>query len=126
MNLQDSDKGGRPPFVATKEMRQRVSVAASGGMSHRDIAEALGICRNTLEKNFAAELSSGACERRMEVLQAMFKAAKQGKVAAAKVFLGGGVDAPGKKEQQQAEAKVAQAGSEWEGILKPALSLVKS
>lgn len=110
-------------------MRRKVAVAAGGGMSHEEIAVALGISRNTLTKHFDAELSMGACARRMDVLEAMFKAAKGGNVTAQKAYVATvpkfSVPAPeqpkppktGKKEQAQAEATTAQVGSDWESLL---------
>ena len=67
-------------------MRQKVAIAAGGGMAHESIALALGIARNTLEKHFAHELSAGAYQKRLDVLLAMHAAAKKGNVAAAKVY----------------------------------------
>ena len=117
-------------------MRRRVSIAAGGGMSHEEIAIGLGIARGTLEKHFELELSEGAYKRRLEVLNAMHRSALKGNVAAQKAFLAmsPALAAPpatkdpakepalGKKEQAQAEAKVAAVGTEWGGLLKPAAS----
>lgn len=66
-----------------------MSVLAGARYSHQAIAAALGISRNTLEKVFRAELTSGAARRRMEVLDAMLRAAKRGNVSAMKAFLKG-------------------------------------
>lgn len=100
-------------------------------MAHEEIAIALGISRNTLEKHFQWELSIGAHQCRAEVLEAMYRTAKKGVVAAQKAYVQMGVpvaappvenDTPepaklGKKEQQQADAKVAQVGTDWETLL---------
>lgn len=99
-------------------------------MSHEHIAIALGVSRNTLEKHFERELSVGAIERRLEVIQAMHAAAKKGSVAAAKLYTGNGMElaappAPrspaeppkGKKEAANEAAKTSQAGTGWEGLL---------
>lgn len=112
-------------------MRNAVAAAAGGGMAHEDMAVALGIARNTLEKHFEAELSVGAFKKRMEVLSAMHRAAKGGNVAAQKAYLqlqpkasAPPVPAPapdakvsGKKEQANADAKTAAVGSDWESLL---------
>jgi hypothetical protein len=104
-------------------------------MSHEDIALALGISRNTLERYFANELSVGASSKRMDAMEGLHRAAKKGNVAAAKQYLSGTMrtappppphpsqartEPPGKKEQAQAAAKTAQHGTEWEDLLKPA------
>ena len=126
---------GRPPFVPTAAQRRRVSIAAGGGMRHVDIATALGISRETLEKYFEAELSAGALERRMEVLQALHAAAKKGSSSAARAYLqheatpavppAPKAEAPakteplGKKAQAQADAATAARGTEWDSLLAP-------
>lgn len=111
-------------------------------MSHEQIALALGISRNTLEKHFEVELSTGAYQRRMEVLVALHAAAKKGNVSAAKAYAGATPQflppaefaaapspvsepeareatqpAKGKKERQHEEATVAQVGTDWEHLL---------
>jgi hypothetical protein len=66
-----------------------VSIAAGGGMTHEDIATALGISRETLRKHYRQELSIEAQKRRMEVLEAVFTTAKKkGTSAAARAYLG--------------------------------------
>ncbi|MDN8617860.1 hypothetical protein [Variovorax ginsengisoli] len=130
----------RPPFKPTAAHRLRVSVAAAGGMAHEEIALALGVARNTLEKHFGLELSTVAHQRRMEVLVAQFRAAKKGNVAAQKAFLQNSpaLAAPpvtkaageakkvaplGKKEQAQADAVGAATNTEWAELLRPAAPL---
>lgn len=140
---------GRPAHVPTPALRRKVSVAAGGGMRHLDIAIALGISRETLEKHYQAELSGGATLRRLEVLAALHTAAtKKGSSSAAKAYLlhqpelavpplpeGETASAPaqpaapaaapapaaklGKKEQAQADAVTAAVGTEWGPLLKP-------
>lgn len=127
--MTDESKGGRPPFKPSATHRRKVSIAAGAGMSHEEIALGMGISRNTLEKYFEHELSVGAYQRKLETLDALHKAAKKGNVAAIKAYnaMTPRAAAPplepekqkpvGKKEQQQAEALVAQKGTEWEEIL---------
>lgn len=103
-------------------------------MSHEEIAVALNISRNTLEKHFSVELSIGGAQRRMEVLNAMVAAAKKGNVTAQKAYLAfvpksaappappaeppaPKVAAKGKKVIAQEEAIVAQQGTEWDNLL---------
>lgn len=123
----------RPPFKPTAVQRSHVAIAAAGGMAHEEIAQALGIVRNTLEKHFSIELSTGAHKRRLGWLVAMDKAARGGNVAAQKALLstvptplapplptGQPTEKPvklGKKEQANADAVGAQAGTEWNDLL---------
>jgi hypothetical protein len=102
-------------------------------MSHEEIALALGIARNTLEKHFAWELSFGAYLRRAEVLESMHAAAGKGNVTAQRAYLecdptlaAPPADAEvlaekapkrGKKEQATVDAVVAQKGTDWDGLL---------
>ena len=112
-------------------------------MRHDDIAIAIGICRDTLAKHFELELSAGAAARRMEVLGALYLAAKKGSSSAAKAFLAAdptlgvpplpaaapapakaeAAPAPvaaaklGKKDQAQADAQTAAEGTEWAALL---------
>lgn len=101
-------------------------------MSHEEIAVALGLHRHTLEKHYAAELSSGALGRRMEVLDAMARTALKGNVSAQKSFLAmtPTLAAPpvepekpvGKKEQANADAITAASGTDWADLLPPGVT----
>lgn len=140
--LRRNQNMARPTFKPTAAQRQRVAVSAAGGMAHEEIALALGIARNTLEKHFEVELSTGAHQRRMEVLMAQFRAAKKGNVAAQKAFLqntpalavpplpkpeaGEPKKVPiGKKEQAQADAVTAATGTDWAHLLKPTTTAIQ-
>ena len=131
-NSAPAGKAGRPPFKPTPAMKKRVAVAAGAGMSHEEIALALGICRNTLQKYFEHELSIGAYQRRLDVLNAMYGAAVKGNVAAQKAFVAmvPTAAAPpqepekplGKKEQANADARTAATGTDWADLLPPGVS----
>lgn len=128
----------RPEFKVTDALRRQVAIAAGGGMSHEEIAIALGCARNTLEKHFEAELGEGALKRRFDVMQALYRAAtgkaKRVNVTAAKLYLATPVipapppekpdgDAPkeklGKKEQAERDARTAAEGTQWGDLLNP-------
>lgn len=130
-------KAGQPPHVPTPALRKKVAAAAGGGMHHEEIALGLGISKTTLEKYYAYEISTGAYAKRLEVLNAMHRAAKKGNVAAQKAYLAldpklavpplqtdGAAPEPkapvvGKKEQAAADAVTAGQGDEWGDILRP-------
>lgn len=98
-------------------------------MPHEEIALAFGVSLPTLKKHLSTELSTGAHQRRMDVLDALHSAAvNKGNAAAAKAYLGAVPQAAapdpdpeqeplGKKAQAHEAAKTAQAGTGWEGIL---------
>lgn len=135
--IKNSKRGGRPEFRPTEAMKRKVAIAAGAGMSHEEIALGLGIARGTLGKHFELELSTGAYEKRLEVLDAMHRTAKKGNVAAQKAYMqltprasappapeGGSEPAPapkplGKKDQANADAVTAAVNTEWESLLKP-------
>ena len=52
-----------------------MTLAAALGQPHEDIAQMLGISRNTLEKHFGAELSVGALRANLKVGSNLFKIA---------------------------------------------------
>jgi len=128
----------RPSFKPTAAQRRQVAIAAGGGMSHEEIALGMGISRNTLEKHFNNELSTGAYAKRLEVLQAMHAAAKKGNMTAARAYLAADPKlfappvqaeptksteevkkvAVGKKEQANIDAVSAAVGTEWSELLK--------
>lgn len=77
-------KRGRPAFKPTAKQRRSVEQMISVGESHNTIAHALGIDDDTLRKHFQKELTHGASKRRQEVLEILYKAARNGNVSAAK------------------------------------------
>lgn len=129
--------GGRPAFQPTATMRRRVAVCAGGGMSHETIATALGISIPTLRKHFETELTAGAHDKRMQLVEKLHAAALKGNASAIKAYLSMSPEyivppkpkadaqppapAPalpeGKKAQQAAHAVVAQNGTDWEALL---------
>lgn len=110
------------------------------------MATLLRIDRKTLRKVFKEELTSGALERRTEVIEGLHKSAKSGNVSAQKAFaaltprlgvteLPPQVEQPkseepqpkqpklGKKEQADIDAISAAHGTEWEDLLPDSASL---
>lgn len=87
-------KGGRPSFKPTAEQRELVKQLAGLGTRHEDVclfikrADGKPICRVTLTKYFAEELSTGKAEANAKVSNSLFKMATQdGNVAAAIFWL---------------------------------------
>ena len=124
----------RPEHKPTAATRRRVEIGAGGGMPHESIAQALKIDAKTLRKHYSAELASGANLRRMQVLETLFTQARKGSTSAARAYLQHVPEfealapaepakpAPkseplGKKAQANADAKDAQVGTGWDGLL---------
>lgn len=135
-------KRGRPPFKPTAAMRRKVAAATAGGIPQESIALAIGCTAPTLRKHFANELTIGAAAQRVDAMDALFRKAKGGNVAACKAVLvlqaarapvgvtpkAQGASAPaaapapkplklGKKEQAQHDAGAAAQGTPWENTL---------
>lgn len=138
---------GRPEWEPTAAQRRQIAIWAGAGMSLEAMASALGISTPTLRKHCATELSTGANQRRAEVLESLFRQAKKGSVTAAKAYLaaspefvvppGAGSEIPvgssatpapsvipqtpakplGKKEQANRDAVTAHEGTPWAGVL---------
>lgn len=104
-------------------------------MLHEEIAIALGISPPTLRKHFELELSTGALQRRMGVIQAMYDLAIKGNVAAQRAYMATTpmpaapptadpdpvkpAEPLGKKAQANVDAVTAQVGTDWESLLRP-------
>ena len=70
----------RPRFKATAEQRKIVKSMAAVGLTHEQIAIAIGIrSPKTLRKHFRKELSNGAAEASASVSAVAFEMAKSGK-----------------------------------------------
>lgn len=77
-------KRGRRPFKVTLAMRRKVTELISVGMTHDDIARAIGCSTPTLDKNFPEELKTGASVRRAETIALLYKNARSGNLGAQK------------------------------------------
>lgn len=80
-------KLGRPAHVPTARTRTTVAIAAGAGMRHADIAAAVGLGRSALERHYAVELRNGAAAKRLEVIVALYQAARRGRTTAVKAYL---------------------------------------
>ena len=72
----------RPTFKPTADQRERVMLTSYIGMAKIDIAAALGIDPDTLNKHFARELLHGPEIIRQQILAAVTAEAIKGKKAA--------------------------------------------
>lgn len=120
--------GGKEKHRVTQGNRDLVAIAAGAGMPHTEIAQGLGIARNTLERWYGKELKEGAYARRLLVISAMYHAATGAKpnVTAGKAYMAlvpkdvlpkpsrKRKEVPlGKKEQAQVDARSSAHGTDW-------------
>jgi hypothetical protein len=74
--------GGRPPFEATAQQRNQVTMLAACGTRHEIIARHFGIDRKTLRKHFKAELKEGRVDANALVAKSLFASAINGNIVA--------------------------------------------
>lgn len=120
---------GRPEYVPTDELREKVQVLRAQGMSKEAIAVALDISTETLTKHFSLELECAVAKKTADVMMARFRSAIGGSVPAQNKFLelAGAVPPQpkkpprtpklGKKEQADVDAQAAPGDSDWGSIL---------
>ena len=75
---------GRPRFKPTPKQRERVKLLKADGWSNERIAAQLGVDPGTLAAAFANEIQFGADAKRLELIEAMERAAKKGNASAGK------------------------------------------
>jgi hypothetical protein len=73
--IEAAELRGGNSFRPTKHQRGLVKLAAALGQPHEDIAQMLGISRNTLEKHLGEELRLGALHAKLKVGSNLFKIA---------------------------------------------------
>lgn len=74
----------RPRFQPTTKQRERVKLLKADGWSNERIAVQLGIDPATLAIHFKSEIEFGADAKRIELIEAMERAAKKGNASAGK------------------------------------------
>jgi hypothetical protein len=74
----------RLTFKPTKADRETAEVGAFLGVAEAEVAERIGIARNTLRQHFSSELEHGRTRKLFEVANLLFDAARAGNVAAMK------------------------------------------
>lgn len=75
---------GRPRFQPTAKQRERVKLLKADGWSNERIAAQIGIAHDTLAAAFKSEIEFGADAKRIELIEAMERAAKKGNASAGK------------------------------------------
>lgn len=120
-------KPGRPAYKPDDKTRAQVKMLAAMGVPDYDIAKVVGVSGPTLRKHFMAELETGHITANAQVAQSLFNQAtnkEKPNVAAAIFWLKcraqwreDGQEEPGKKEAREVLSRVADKGTEWEGLL---------
>lgn len=120
-------KMGRKPHERDEKTAQQIKSLAGMGVPDFDIAKVVKMSGPTMRKYYMAELETGHIEANAKVAQSLFKQATNGEkpnVAAAIFWLkcragwreDQGED-QGKKEMRETLARVADKGTEWEGLI---------
>ena len=116
---------GRPKFNPTDAQRAQVKTMTAYGIQQTDVALVIGCDPKTLRLYFQTELETGGIEANAKVAQSLFKRATDGvgkEAVTACIFWlkcrAGWRDQPvdlsvGKKDQAQAAADTAGAGTDW-------------
>lgn len=121
---------GRPPHVRTELFARQVQAMSGYGLSVLEIAKVIGLSEPTLRKHYFAELENGHLIANTKVAESLFKMATHAtkpNVAAAIFWAKARMrwkDRPedqggelGKKEAAELLGRVAEKGSEWDGLL---------
>ncbi|MEP6827937.1 MAG: hypothetical protein ABJA10_07665 [Aestuariivirga sp.] len=130
---QPKNKGGRPKFEVTPEMRNNVELLSGACLSYDKIAIVVGCSEKTLRTKFKRELSRGSAKLEALCVGTQIKALSAGGTAAlrASEFLlhtrfGWSRYAPppvqkvpelGKKEQREVSAHTGFEGTRWADIV---------
>lgn len=121
---------GRPPLGRDDKTAKQVQAMTGYGLSEWEIAKVVGMSAPTLRKYYAPELENGHLIANAKVAESLFKMAThptKPHVAAAIFWCKARMrwkDRPeldggelGKKEAAEILGKVAEKGSDWEGLL---------
>lgn len=82
-----SRKRGRPAYQPTVEQRKTVEQMKFVGESDATIARALGMDVDTMRRHFDDELADGYAQRRAELVNILFDAARAKKIAAVNALI---------------------------------------
>jgi transposase len=112
----------KPTRRVTITKAKSVAILAAVGMTEREISIATGIARDELAERYADAMEAGPARIRLEILQALYRAALNGSVPAMRYFLRStpavaAASRLGKKAAAQLAAPNAQAGTDWEVVM---------
>jgi len=120
-------KMGRKPYEPDERTRAQVKTLAGMGVPDYEIAKVIGLSGPTMRKYYMAELETGHIEANARVAQSLYAQATsktKPSVAAAIFWLkcrAGWREEPGDEAGKKATAallsKVADKGTDWEGLL---------
>lgn len=119
-------KTGRRAYKPDDKTRAQVKMLAAMGVPDFDIAKVIGISSPTMRKYYMVELETGHIEANAQVAQSLFKQATnkdKPNVSAAIFWLKcragwrEDVEDSSKKEARELLSKVADKGTDWEGLL---------
>lgn len=128
MNHEDQQRRrGRPSYEPDEKTRTQVQMLSAMGIPDFEIAKVVGLSGPTLRKYYMAELETGHIRANAQVAQSLYNQAtnkEKPNIAAAIFWLKcragwkeDGGEEMGKKEAREVLSKVAEKGTDWEGLL---------
>jgi DNA-binding XRE family transcriptional regulator len=117
---------GRPAFTPTRSQRDLVMTTTAAGLSQQEVADALGVSRQTVIDHFRRELDTGRAVRIAENLALLRRAALKHNVSAMRALATlyaapadhYGQPMMGKKARREWAAKNALKGTVWEDLVR--------
>ena len=120
-------KMGRKPHEREEKTALQIKTLAGMGIPDFDIAKVIKMSSPTMRKYYMVELETGHIEANAKVAQSLFKQATNAdkpNVSAAIFWLKcragwreDQAEDPGKKEMRDTLSRVADKGTEWEGLI---------
>ena len=114
----------RNTFKPTLDQSFKVSILAAEGMTTQDIAGAMGLSPPLIDKYFSEELKNGKNNLKLRILEALYKKAAKGNVAAQRFLASRLFDPPvpkakkiGKKEMAKLQAASCHNESDWGDLI---------
>lgn len=83
----EKNKGGRPPHEPNDQLKAIVSVMYAGGIDKENIAAAIGISAETLNKYYPEQLLTAKAKLDAEAIGALVKQIRAGNTAAILFYL---------------------------------------
>jgi hypothetical protein len=125
--MTEPKKMGRKPYERDEKLAQQIKTLAGMGIPDYEIVKFVRVSAPTMRKYYMTELETGHIEANAKVAQSLFKQATHAEkpnVSAAIFWLKCRAnwredhgEEPGKKEMRETLSRVADVGTDWEGLI---------